>query len=266
MSKQKKLIFSSKDDDEVLIEKINLLIDEEYKKKDSEMDLDLLDECFTFLDELTDDDTLSSEECIRKIKERISAEEKILKPKCKIKMRVILVAAILSALVASLAICTGAFDQTWENLEKLFDEGKGFTDSNGDDYGIFDSDVKIYPSIEELVEAENISFLYPSKLPEGCVIERWECYFNNGVKNIFPFLNESKIDYLFLISLKEESIDDYIHYGEKLTVNGITVCAIQNEKGYHARFIFDGKTYTLRAPDHDALMYILENLKEIGND
>jgi len=133
------------------------------------------------------------------------------------------------------------------------------TDTDEDGNQIFLAELRFYESIIELLEVENLSILFPAKLPVGYeftdfIVSERE---NDTKTQIQAFATEPYIS--FVVIIDTDSVMESYHY----EANGIeyNILDLGNEL-YQAEWIYSDNYYTVIVSDKAILSEIIENLKE----
>ena len=171
------------------IERLLDIIDREIEKPDEEIDYDLIEECTARLDELTPLERPYTDEDIEKNLQKL--KDDIRKTEESAKIRSAPTAnrwnrpwiKVASAIAACFVVCfstlsivakTQGYDSTWEfvvtNARKIVGMEPGEQVQEDGITIIKYSGTKSYTSIEELIEKENLSILFPTDLPDNLKI------------------------------------------------------------------------------------------------
>lgn len=266
-----------------LIRKLEILRELEMKKPINEIDTDFIDEIVLFGLELKGlKATLTPEEVEEKVR-KIPFVEKtttLNTPPTSVKGRatkvkshkILLIAAIISILVAIFTLSSIAFD--WN----IFDELKNRFGTVADtpvneeiDVGgitvVMRGESKKYNSTEDAVRNINIDILYPTKLPTNIILNKLLIYQGNQNNKVALIFNNENLSYFVTmnqsLSDTEKSVAD-----EMLTINGIDCYIVEmNDIGmFQIHFEYDEDLYVISYNDKQGLIEIIENLKEYNEN
>lgn len=166
-------------------------------------------------------------------------------------LRIIIAAALIIIIIA---VAAGfAFSGVFKGLLNI--PVLETTEYNGDDI-LRTNDLKIYNSISEMLENENLNILYPVKLPEGYEFANFEII-NRGVDievrayNLNPYID-------FRINLGENIYIDNYNY----EVNNIKFRIDERYNRYYIFWNTDTDYYMIAADDEAVIYEIINNLKE----
>ena len=262
-----------------LIRKLEILRELEMKKPINEIDTDFIDEIVLFGLELKGlKATLTPEEVEEKVR-KIPFVEKtttLNTPPTSVKGRatkvkshkILLIAAIISILVAIFTISSIAFD--WN----IFDELKNrfgtvaeapvneAVDVNGVSVYMYGKDVK-YNNFEEFLENENIEILYPLNLLEDISLTEISVYKENGKIKLDYIYDDS--DFMFSVIIdKKITINAKAVANEILIIDDLEcfVIEMQDIGVVQIYFEYNNNLYKLNYNNKQALIEIIENLKE----
>lgn len=262
-----------------LIKKLEILRELEMKKPINEIDTDFIDEIVLFGLELKGlRISLTPEEVEEKVR-KIPFVEKtttLNTPPTSVKGRatkvksrkILLIAAIISILVAIFTVSSIAFDwNIFEELKNRFGTVAGTPvnqeiDANGVTV-VTRGEFITYKTLEEALKTEKINILYPNKLPNGTEINRVSFYHKNQNSKVTLIFNDENL--LFSVILNKnlsEDIksvaNDFLHINEldcyivNMTDIGIT----------QIHFEYKGDLYKISYTNKQDLIEIIENLKE----
>lgn len=258
---------------EILIDKIRAILYVESEKPVNEMDSDLVTECSDYLMELESKKRLTKEE-------KDSAVKKIMREYDKLHKRIpdlkkLLIAAIIAAILIIFGI--GVIADTsgllfnipdWDNVLDSIDFGERVSVGDIELYKCVNG--KNYGSVEEFLEDTELDILYPSKLPGKAEIVS---------VNIADSTNDSGnidsdySDIIFATNKKGLSLTvctkpDFewnfltADYTKKETINNFECYLVDTESTIRCYFFNNSKVYNISVPNHDDLVYIINNLKE----
>ena len=263
-----------------LIRKLEILRELEMKKPINEIDTDFIDEVVLFGLELKGlKATLTPEEVEEKVR-KIPFVEKtttLNTPPTSVKGRatkvkshkILLIAAIISILVAIFTLSSIAFDwNIFDELKNRFgtvaeapvneeiDVGGVTVESYGK--------ITFYDTIEEAMLYKNINVLYPTTLPDNVVIEQIVLDNKNGKDRVVFNFNDSLFTYSVVLN---ETLSEEI-----LCFDKVEIRKINNIKCYiidmldinliQVYFEYNGNLYQITYDNKQGLVEVIENLKE----
>ena len=272
--------FKKNSDNQEFIKKLELLRDLEAEKPVEEMDVSLVMACVELILELRGETVnFTPEEVEEKVRKIPFVEEtttlntppqSVKGRSTKVKSRkILLIAAIISILIAIFAVTSIAFD--WN----IFDELKNRFGTmlnipvnqemklNGVTV-ISNGKSVVYNDIEEALKNENINVLYPTKLPENATLERVSVYQKNQEEKIsFVFSNE-KLRYSVILN-QTLSVDIKSVANEVTEINGVQCYIIDmpDIKSTQIHFEYNENVYETSYTDKQELIEIIHNLKEL---
>ncbi len=262
-----------------LIRKLQILRELEMKKPINEIDTDFIDEINLFGLELKGlKATLTPEEVEEKVRKIPFVEETttLNTPPTSVKGRatkvkshkILLIAAIISILVAIFTISSIAFD--WN----IFDELKNrfgtvadtpvneAVDVNGVTV-IMRGETFSFDNIEEFLEKEKFAVLYPTKLPENISLKQVVLQQTDRTNEINFVFNE--FDFTYTITLHEKLPSEvFSNKTEIIKVDGID-CYIFDKTDVNIvqiYFEYNNDLYLLNYNNKQDLIEVIENLKE----
>lgn len=259
---------------EELIDYLVKTIHNEVSKGD-DADCDLVRECSDWLDELTEDEIVFTPEELERNLEKIKAKtvsDKPVKIRKKVAwkkfVRVALIAAVIftiSLLSLSAVAANQGYDSMWEyiiiNAGKLLGMNQG-EELDGDGITVIKNTGTVkYGSMEELLESESLDVLYPHVMPNNIRIIQLQ-YIHSDDNHYTLYLLFSNNSYTFDIS-NYYSVDVSNLTGfDSLTINELDIYIAQKEDGtYFALLQKDGYEYTIKSPNYDNLIIIINNMK-----
>ena len=271
--------FNKNSDNQEFIKKLELLRDLEAEKPVEEMDVSLVMACVESILELRGETvSFTPEEVEEKVRKIPFVEEttslntppqSVKGRSTKVKSRkILLIAAIISILIAIFAVSSIAFD--WNIFDELKDrfgmvfnvpanqemEMSGITvGSNGKS--------KFYDNIEEALKNENIDTLYPTKLPENVTLDRILVYEENGKEKVSFVFDNDVLRYTVI--LNQSLPDDIKMVADETKKVGMFECYIVNMPDINSTqiyFEYKGNTYESRYTNRQELIEIIDNLKE----
>ena len=256
--------------EEKLIELLLFIRHKELKKPFDKMDHDLITACTELLLDLQNIEvTLSPEE----IKERVknipfieTIDTKAVKSKRKTnKKRILLIAAIISILIAILSIAS--MGSEWNMFDILIDKfgrvsgapsGVEFYE-NGVSYG-FDGPGKKYSSIDELMKNEELDILLPTKLPDNLTLKNVMVSVEDEYKTI-DLLFEEGLSYTVY---KKAPIPKRVVDNFSPTIIGNTeiyIVDLSDVNSYQVYFAYNNDYYYIVHSDKQQVLEIIENLE-----
>ena len=249
-------------------------------EKGEDADCDLIRECSDWLSELTADVILFTPEELEARLEAIksgkdSRHAHTHKPylhhpiaKRKVFARVtILVASLvlLSFLSLSALAMHAGYDSTWAyismNVGKMFGLNAGETINEEHITVIKNNKVVKYNNMNELLTAESLKILYPHVLPNEIKVTELR-YINKGDnKYTLRFALSSDL-YAFVVSNYYSTDITQLSVLDLHTVNGLDYYVTQKENVvYFALFQNSGYEYTIKAPNYEDLLIIINNIR-----
>ena len=255
---------------ENLIELLLFVRHNETKKPYDEMDHDLITACTELLLDLQNKNaTLSPEEIEERVKNIPFIETidtKAVKTKSKInKKRILLIAAIISILIAILSIASIGSD--WNMFDILIDKfgrvsgapsGVEFYE-NGNSYWI-EGKSTTYASIEEWSDNEKSDILLPTKFPDSLTLKGISVGTEGNFKQTIFSFNEG-VSYLVTENkaLPQAVIDTAL----PSTIGDTTIYIedLPHLNAYQVHFSNNGDYYCIVTNDKQHILEILENLE-----
>lgn len=263
-----------------LIRKLEILRELEMKKPINEIDTDFIDEIVLFGLELKGlKATLTPEEVEEKVR-KIPFVEKtttLNTPPTSVKGRatkvkshkILLIAAIISILVAIFTLSSIAFDwNIFDELKNRFGtvadtpvnqeiEANGVTVvSNGEFF--------LYNTLEDALKSENINILYTLKLPKDVTLKKLMLSKENFKDKVIFVFDNSNFAYSVILN---ETISD------KVILNADEIIKINNFECYvfdmmdigitQIYFEYNNALYCLSYNNKQDLIKVIENLKEL---
>ena len=257
--------------EEKLIELLLVIRHNETKKPYNEMDHDLITACTELLLDLQNNDvTLSSEEIEERVKNIPFLEvfdTKAVKTKSKInKKRILLIAAIISILIAILSIAS--IGSEWNMFDILIDKfgrvsgapsGVEFYE-NGVSY-MFEGESRIYHSIDELMDKEKPDILLPKAFPETLTLKEIMVAMEGETEQIaLTFEDGSSYTVTKHTKIPQGVVDTskYITIGN----TDVYIEDLSDVNTYQLHFIYKGDYYCIVHSDKQAVFEIIKNLEE----
>ncbi|MBO5065324.1 MAG: hypothetical protein J6D06_04325 [Clostridia bacterium] len=256
--------------EEKLIELLLFIRHKEVKKPFDEMDHDLITACTELLLDLQNIEvTLSPEEINEKVKNIPfieSIDTKAVKSKRKInKKRILLIAAIISVLIAILSIAS--IGSEWNMFDILIDKfgrvsgapsGVEFYE-NGVSYGV-NGPEKFYSSIDDFMKNENPDILLPSDFPNALTLKDIAVS-TEGEHDIINLLFEEGLSYT--VYKKTPIPEGVIENVSPVTMGntGIYIEDLSDVNSYQVHFSYNGDYYYIVHSDKQQVLEILKNLE-----
>ncbi len=267
-------------DNQEFIKKLELLRDLEAEKPVEEMDVSLIKACVELILELRGENIhLSTEEVKEKVRKIPFVEEttSLNTPPQSVKSRstkvkshkILLIAAIISILIAIFAISSIAFE--WNIFDELKNRFGTVADApvneemeiNGITVFMYGEEKK-YETIELALKEEDISVLYPTKLPDNITLNRLSFY-NRNQQNEITFVFDDK-NLLYSVTLNEKLSDDIKSIAnEVLTINKLDCYLVEMNDidVVQMHFEYNNALYLLSYNNKQDLINVIENLKEL---
>lgn len=259
-------------DKEKLVTELNIKINQELSKPMEEIDMDLVDECMAFLDEIDGDKYKPNEhekqkrlaELSQLISEKYKTKSPRKKPWTGWKNTLIAVTCVVLLMSASVFVCAAVWQITPSDVLSRW--GKAIFslpyDEEINESGftfIFPEDTKKYSSLSEFAESESYEILLPEWLPEDVKVE--SIIYTEANKNeeiSIKFTNQS----LFYSVLLNQTINyDSWDFVAQDSFGSITYYTFEHEYGFEIRFNHDNNSYSIIYNDMDIIITILKNLK-----
>ena len=271
--------FNNKPDNQDFIKKLELLCDLEAEKPVEEMDVSLVMACVESILELRGETVSFTpeevEEKVRKIpfvEETTSLNtppESVKSRSTKVKSRkILLIAAIISILIAIFAVSSIAFD--WNIFDELKERfGTIFNIPANQEMEM--SGVTVvshgksiyYNNLESALNAEDVYVLYPTNLPENIELKEVVIYREYDYEKITFVFNNTNL--IYSVILNQVILDDIKFISsETIEVNEF-VCYVTEKtdvKVVQVYFEYKGNVYETSYSDKQELIEIIDNLKE----
>ena len=272
--------FNNNSDNQEFIKKLELLRDLEAEKPVEEMDVSLVKACVELILELRGETVnFTPEEVEEKVRKIPFVEEtttlntppqSVKGRSTKVKSRkILLIAAIISILIAIFAVSSIAFE--WNIFDELKERfGTVFNVPANQEMKMSGVTVgsngksKFYDNVEEALKNENINVLYPTTLPENTVLNRISFYEKKEKGKItFTFDNENLI---YSVTLNESISNDIKSVSNEVIKINDYNCYITEKKDVNVvqiYFEYNGNVYETSYTDRQELIEIISNLKEL---
>jgi hypothetical protein len=271
--------FNKNSDNQEFIKKLELLRDLEAEKPVEEMDVSLVMACVELILELRGETVnFTPEEVEKKVRKIPFVEEtttlntppqSVKGRSTKVKSRkILLIAAIISILIAIFAVTSIPFDwNIFDELKNRFGtvadvpvneemEMSGVTVvSNGNS--------NFYSSVEEALKSEQLDVLYPTNLPSDLKVERISFYQKDGQDKITFAFSDEKL--LYSVTLNSSLPNEIKNVAEEVLKINEFECYVFVKSDVHITqiyFEFQDDFYTLNYDDKQDLIEIINNLKE----
>jgi hypothetical protein len=169
------------------------------------------------------------------------------------------IAVICSTLLIGVSAALGFnfVDMIWNAISS---PNRTATDSEGRGNTVLTDDVRIYNSMSEMLEIENLKILYPAKLPVEYKFADFVVFDSNGNFSVEALAIEPYIS--FIVQIGNEVLFDNYDY----ETNGIKYNIIERDGVYQAIWSDDTGYYTIAVSDKDVLLEIINNLQKSGKD
>ena len=272
--------FNKNSDNQEFIKKLELLRDLEAEKPVEEMDVSLVMACVELILELRGETVnFTPEEVEEKVRKIPFVEEtttlntppqSVKGRSTKVKSRkILLIAAIISILIAIFAVTSIAFD--WN----IFDELKnrfGTVANAPVNENIEVRDITVvsngntikYKDLKEALINENLDVLYPNKLPKNIILE--QIVFDKlDMSDRVAFVFNS-CDFTYFVKINEKVSDDVIFNAtEIVNINGLKcyLVYIESVNVSQVYFEYKGNLYFFSFNNKQELIDTIENLKEL---
>ena len=271
--------FNKNSDNQEFIKKLELLRDLEAEKPVEEMDVSLVMACVESILELRGETvSFTPEEVEEKVRKIPFVEEttslttppqSVKGRSTKVKSRkILLIAAIISILIAIFAVSSIAFE--WNIFDELKDRfGMVFNtpvneevDTNGVTITMNGESV-VYNTLEDALKNEGINVLYPTKLPENIILDNISFYEEYEKEKVTFAFNDENLIYSIVFK-QMLTIDLKSVANEVIEINGIQCYIIEmpDIKTTQIYFEYNGNVYETSYTDKQELIEIIHNLKE----
>ncbi len=259
----------------LMIAYLEFVIDAEVNKPLGEMNIDAVNSNVSvLLDIQGKNEELSPEHIKEKVRKLFSTDVKqfsetaVEKPKKAAKTkRILLIAAIISILVALFSLASIAFE--WDIFNEMKERFGSIINvpigveqqENGISFRRYEQG-HIYEDAESFFAKENKDVLLPVQMPEGITVENIEIYQRNGSEVIS--ISFEGCGYGCIIDLNTQ-IPDEVIYGntEIMEINGLK-CYIEELNDVNLVQIYfshNGNAYSYMHNDKQVLLEIIENLE-----
>lgn len=257
---------------EELIKELRAIIHAESSKPASEMDADLVAECVDYLMELENHRRLTEEEIDGEIEKIFAKTTKTRKTHPRFKA--LLIAACIAILVLSVNIFAMACGT--DVISLLRDLGDSIVEMldgekvKREEVDIVKGEAAVsYESAEELFKRENISALYPTKLPNDSKITNVSLIasFVNGTynavyKDVIYTTDNPRLG--IMIYTNPDFNKGFMNdpNAEIKAINGYECYMIHLEASVQCFFVHNNNVYLVNAPTNEDAELIINNLRE----
>ncbi len=257
---------------EELIKKLRAVIHAESSKPASEMDADLVAECVDYLMELENSRRLTEEEIDSEVNKILTASNKTHKSRPHFKA--LLIAAciaifVLSVNIFAMAYGTDAISLLREFGNKVVEMFDGEKITSNDKELVNLGEEVVYNSVEDFLQNEASSVLYPTALPYDAKITSVSltASFVNGTynavyKDVIYTTDNPRLS--ITIYTNPEFNKGFLNdpNAEIKTVNGYECYFIRLETGAQCFFEYNGNVYLVNALTCEDAEFVVNNLKE----
>jgi len=165
------------------------------------------------------------------------------------------------AVIVSFSLATVVAAAMGYNLVDLIRNALNMPDKSETDYNgkgvIWTGDTRVYNSLEDMIESENLNIFYPESLPNGYDFTNFEITDKGNYLQLRLYADEPYISFRVQIGVTPE-IDSY-----EYETNGIKYNIGALEDGLYQAQWSDGKDYyMIVVGDKAVLSEIIKNLKE----
>lgn len=252
-------------DKQAMISFLGDVISTEIEKANDEIDTELIAECEAFLAELITDVEISDEQMQNNIAKIKSKVLNTAIPTPQKNHRVPNFKRIIAAVCAAvILLCAGAtacafIPELRDVIVLILKRGSGSEVNSGGVTYVNRGVMSSYDDIQSLIEAENLSILYPHDLPDGLTI-----------KEVSTSGNESHLKYYF--SFENDGISMVVHRGEIdtstlsdasetfISLSNIVSYIIMRNEIVVSTTVHNGWTYYVTANTMEDIKEILQNL------
>ena len=272
--------FNNNSDNQEFIKKLELLRDLEAEKPVEEMDVSLVKACVELILELRGETVnFTPEEVEEKVRKFPFVEEtttlntppKSVKGRStKVKSRkILLIAAIISILIAIFAITSIAFN--WNIFDELKNRFGTVADTpvnqeiEVDGISVYmRGEFITYDSIENALKNENIYVLYPTVLPKGVNLNQIILSQDDSIERVMFIFND--INFAFCATYNSAVSDQIINGSTEIIKLNDKICYITDMADINTvqiHFEYNGNLYKLTYNNKQDLINVIKNLKEL---
>ncbi len=240
-----------------------------------EGDVDLICKCSDLLDKINPC-PMSDEEFMAIVKkaekehviitEDKSAYRKVPKARILLKRIAIIAAVVIILTTATVGVASAFGVDIFEDIYKISRQSVG-TRKDIDGLTLYHGDrPKYYSSIEEITKEKDWEILYPHKFPDNVTVDSVASKIGprqNEEININTNDNQIKINIERNIPKKDWNENELSEQESIYETNGIKYLIIPYEDVYYAICYYNGDYYSIQAGNHEDLILIIDNLKEI---
>lgn len=257
---------------------IHRSLEEELRKPDDEMNMDLVEESLAYIEQVMNNDTVLEEgtldakyqEVLAKASQKQDVQPtRIVKRSKKRAVRkfFFILAAAITVLFTTLTIAARicGYKNAWEFVYQKAIELKCFdTGDTIEEEGITlvgNGEIETFASFEEFLEKENLDVLYPQPLPEGLRMNTITKYcYENGRYNYDIHFNNP--DTYFTIGNRCTVDLDTLENAETYALqNLLFYIKLQPSNAYQAICHYENFEYMINCADYDTLIAIIHNMK-----
>jgi len=272
--------FNNNLDNKDFLEKLELLRDLEFEKPVEEMDVSLVMACVELILELRGETVnFTPEEVEEKVRKIPFVEEttSLNTPPQSVKSRstkaksrkILLIAAIISILIAIFAVTSIAFEwNIFDELKNRFGTVFSVPVNEEIDIGgitiVYNGESEKYKNIEDALKNNSLDFLFPSNLPENITLRKIIFYQLDSKKEVILGFNSDNLSYSITFN---QLIPEQILSGATGTIeiNGLN-CYVIDKKDisiYQIYFVYNQNLYMVSYNNKQDLIKIIENLMEL---
>ena len=272
--------FNNNSDNQEFIKKLELLRDLEAEKPVEEMDVSLVNACVELILELRGETVnFTPEEVEEKVRKIPFVEEtttlntppKSVKGRStKVKSRkILLIAAIISILIAIFAVTSIAFD--WNIFDELKNRfGTVFNvpvnqemDANGITV-VSHGEIVTYKSLEIALKNEHVDVLYPTKIPHDVVLKRLSFYQEKQKERLIFVFDDERLIYSITLNQKlTDTIKSVSTETIKIKDLDCYIIDMKDVDKIQIHFEYNGNLYEISFNNKQDLIEVIENLKEL---
>lgn len=260
---------------QVLIEKLKAIIEIESTKPIHEQDVDLIDKCVDYLMELENGIELTNEELEKGKQQIYKLLEKKNKPKKKIKIKGLLIAACLAAmLILANFVALACGIDTISALKELGYSIVEMFEGDKEEYGgvtiIKENESLSFDSVKDFKKNTSFGVLCPTVFPDGVELKKIKVTgsydsLNNYVETYYTVaMITNNPDVSIIAHTNPNYSKDFITDAGLLTdkFGQFTCYYFIEETKVRCYFVHNNITYVIKAQNIDVLKTIIENLKE----
>lgn len=263
---------------QVIIDKLKAIAESESAKPISEQDVDLIDECVDYLMELENGTELTDEDLEKGKQQIFELLDKKNKPKKKISIKRLLIAACIAVVFLLADFAAVAYDSDFHTVSILKKFGKNIIEmvvgekrELGGVTIIKESESLSFDSVNDFRESTDYDILYPTVFPNGAELEK--IYITGSYDANNEYISNYHSIY-FATSVP--SLGVVVHTNPDYRKDFMTdPDLIREEIGGHlcyffeegtmlqCSFVYNDMTYVVTTRNYAELKTIIENLREI---